>query len=382
MKHNAKKAGIACAFSLALVMSTAHAAQGSESAQLRNLDNRVTALEQKKGMTSLINPAAGPRVRNGADVFINADLFYWKAQENGVPVGIISVAGPSYVNSTGQVVTSSAANSVNLEHRWDLGFRIGLGYNLPHDGWDVSLTWLRFKTRGQAGTAFDTSPSTSIYGSQSTYPLDSGQNIVNQAYGRYRLLLNQLDLELGRNFFVSKWLAVRPHVGLRTDWIPQRQTLDYRFLSSGNLNYEHSYDKLKYWGLGLCGGLDTQWGLGSGFSIYGNGSFSILYGFFKDTHYGKINLPVNFYTSYSSYSFQHVSRAIGDLELGFRFDHMFLDDQFHLQIQAGWEQHIYFGLNQFGVSAYSATGGELGKGWLNQGDLTMQGWTLSVRVDF
>lgn len=366
--------------SLVLLTGVIEAASPSaESAQLRNLDNRVTALEQKKGMSSLINPPAGPRVRHGADLFVNADLFYWKAQENGDPIAVVTKHSSSYVNAQGKTVTPSSSNGVMLEHRWDLGFRLGVGYNLPHDGWDVGLTWLRFKTRGESGTDFNTNPAITIYGTQERYPINGDTNIVNQAYGRYRLMLNQLDLELGRNFFVSKWLAIRPHAGLRTDWIPQRQTLDYTASVAGNLNSQHSYDKLKYWGMGLCAGLDTQWGLGSGFSVYGNGSLSIIYGFFKNTRYTTTVLETTQLQS-EGYSFQHVSRAIADLELGLRWDRMFFEDQFHLQIQGGWEQHIYFGMNQFAVSLSDT--GNVGRSWANQGDLTMQGWTLSVRVDF
>ncbi len=355
--------------SLFLLTGTADAViQDADKEKLRNLDNRVTALEQKKGMSALINPPAGPRVKNGADIFLSADIFYWKAQENGDPIARVSSTGSNLVT-----------NSINLEHRWDLGFRVGLGYNLPHDGWDLSLSWLRFKTRGEGGTSVETKPSDVIYASQISEPLNPPSNTVDYAYGRYRLLLNQFDLDLGRNFFVSKWLAMRPHMGLRTDWIPQKQTLDYRVLVSEGLSSDHVYDRLNYWGIGPCEGLDTEWGIGSGFSIYGNAALAILYGFFKDTRIAKITTPSLAFET-TSYSFQHVSRAIADLEVGFRWDRVFLEDQLHLQIQAGWEQHIYFGLNQFAVR--SAAIGDEGKVWLNQGDLTMQGFTLSVRVDF
>jgi hypothetical protein len=39
--------------------------------------------------------------------------------------------------------------------------------------------------------------------------------------------------------------------------------------------------KNNFWGVGLRGGLDTQWGLGKGFSIYGKLALSVLWGKFS-----------------------------------------------------------------------------------------------------
>ncbi len=42
-------------------------------AQMRNLENRVNALEQRRGSSGMINPPGRPQVRDGADIFIFAD---------------------------------------------------------------------------------------------------------------------------------------------------------------------------------------------------------------------------------------------------------------------------------------------------------------------
>jgi len=51
--------------------------------------------------------------------------------------------------------------------------------------------------------------------------------IYSKAHGRWKGYLNQLDLDLGREFFVSKYLTLRPHFGLRTTWLRQHLHTDY-----------------------------------------------------------------------------------------------------------------------------------------------------------
>ncbi len=362
-----------------LVALTGFAYADVDNAQMRNLDNRVTALEQRKGAGGMINPSARPQIHDGADLFITGDLLYWKAQENGLPLSIErTTLAPGTVD--GFPATGFSEKVVNLDHRWDFGCRVGIGYNMPHDGWDLSLTWLRFYTRASRHHHFTTAKTT--LPSQSDINLVLGTNTANDTRASWKMHLNQLDLPLGRSFFVSKWLSVRPHVGLRSAWIWQKLKTDYRTATTANAdlrNKDHISNKLNFWGLGICAGLDTQWGLGSGFSIYGDGAVSLLSGFFKNNRAetALVGSAVQYLGMTNS---DRTSRAITDLELGLRWSRMFCNNGFNLQIQGGWEHHMYFGMNQFPTRMLAAT--DQGKFWQNQGDLTMQGWTLSMRFDF
>jgi len=50
------------------------------------------------------------------------------------------------VKNKDQTLTLDHAIAKNLSFDWDVGLRVGAGYNLPHDDWDIHLTWLRFYT--------------------------------------------------------------------------------------------------------------------------------------------------------------------------------------------------------------------------------------------
>ena len=377
MDWNTKKMWTTAAASLVAVTSVLNAV---DDAQVRNLENRVGALEQKKGANGMINPSGRPQVNDGADLFITADLLYWKSHVNGLPLAVES-----------QSPTSLAGDKdvKDLNFKWDFGFRVGLGYNIPHDGWDLYLNWTRFYNHAHKSVETD--------GDEFLYPsFFSADGLTDAAgthasfheiEGRWHLHLNILDLDLGREFFVCKWLTLRPHMGLRTAWIKQKLKTESEGLlaSSGavsNSAFEYELEaKNKYWGLGLLAGLDTQWGLGHGWSIYGNAAFSLLYGFFsidaeeeyRTTASGSETTTLDVDDHY------HADRAIADMALGLRWDHMFDHDRYHLGIQAGWEHHLFFGQNQFMRFVDDAAPGVL---LSNQGDLMITGWILNARFDF
>ena len=251
-----------------------------------------------------------------------------------------------------------------------------------HDGWDIKLTWLRYtdtshKTvhSGSAGAVYATQvmPNNPIY--------TTTNQSADKAHGYWSFNLNQLDLDLGREFFVSKWLTLRPHMGLRTDWIHQVFSNDYDELDASNLQDAETKLKDHWWGLGLAGGLDTQWGLGNGWSLFGNAGAAIVYGFHQihDKQDNEV-ISTDVETTYANLGNAYrISHPILDFQAGIRWNTMFCNDRFHIGLQLGWEHHVYFSQNQFPLFTSTNNPGVFVS---NQGDLTMQGYTFSARFDF
>jgi len=330
-------------------------------AQVRNLENRVSALEQRKGATGMINPSARPEVKDGADVFFTGDLLIWQAHENGL--GYV-------IKSKGTALNNSSTKE--LHSKYSPGFRVGLGWNTPHDGWDLYANWTRLHTKARGSV--NTGASSTLYPT-----LEAPAYVAaapNASHAHLKLHLDMIDLELGREFFVSKWLTLRPFVGMRTAWIKQRLNTDYVGVASTyNTNMKNNY-----WGVGVRPGLNTQWGLGCGFSLYGNTALSLLYGFFEldQDQYSVTTADVTSSNIANAHSLR-VGRAIAEVQLGVRFERMLAKDHLHFSIQAGWENLMFFGQNQFDRFVSSAAPGVFVS---NQGDLTLQGYTLSLRLDF
>ncbi len=376
MQRNLKKMWPAVAASLVAFTNLLSADATNNSAQMRNLENRVSALEQRRGTSGMINPPGRPQVKCGADLFIFGDLIYWNSHENGLSYAIVN---------HGTSANLANAKVKNIHGKWNWGFRVGAGYNIPHDGWDVRLTWLRFTDNGIRHANFHDGNVVFPVKVNPADPISVGL-AGSSARSHWRMTLNQLDLDLGREFFVSKWLTLRPHGGLRTDWLHQKWANTFRnFINSdgGPINKVFTEDRDHWWGMGLEAGLDTQWGFGAGWSLFGDVTAAIIYGFHdfhikeKDSPAISRSLPDGVFIDLdNSY---RVSHPVLDVAAGVRYDCMFSDDRFHVGLQLGWEHHIYFSQNQF---PYFTDDAALGAFVRNQGDLTLQGWTFEARFDF
>ncbi|MES2200488.1 MAG: Lpg1974 family pore-forming outer membrane protein [Chlamydiota bacterium] len=365
--------GISSLLALSCIGSSSLRADVSD-AQMRSLENRVNTLEQKKSATNALNPSGRPQVRDGADLFFTADWLIWQAHENGL--------GYAVKAQTPQPVESALYRSSvkNMEFDWDFGFRLGLGWNTPHDGWDLGINWTWFQDKAKQTLTADADH---ILLPTTTYnPADATLEGFRSAASKWRLHLNLLDLDLGREFFVSKWMTLRPFISLRSGWIFQNMHVNY---SKGTPSVAQTgaffEGKSNFWGIGPRMGLNTQWGLGHGISLFGNAGASLLYGFFNLSSYQNQLFTGSSNDVVSNTDSVRVGRAISELALGVRWDSMFANDRCHFGIQGGWEHLMFFEQNQFkhftGSSSASA-----GSFVSNQGDLTIQGWTISARLDF
>ena len=344
-------------------------------AQINNLEHRVNALEQKKGANAMVNPSGRPQVRDGIDLFYTVDLLVWQSHENGL--------GYTTKGSADQPLSSALYNTEtkNMHFDWDPGFRVGFGWNTPHDGWDLSLNWTWFQNTASRNK---TAASGEIYLATDLFsPATTSSSGFYSANTKWRLHLNMLDLELGREFFVSKWMTLRPFISLRNTWVYQKNKETFTgAIPAANPTGALLTNSCNFWGIGPRSGLNTEWGLGSGISLFGDADFSLLYGFFSRGNLQKQNfVDGTSNTVVNNKDSVRVSRAIAELALGLRWDSMMGQDYYHIRIQAGWEHLMLFGQNQFktftGVDANN-TGAFIS----NQGDLTIQGWTLSARFDF
>ena len=359
-------------------------------AKLRNLESRISAMESRKS-GCMVNPPARPTQKCDWGGYITIDPLLLKPQENGLEFVVVT-------NNVGQAASGNPSlfgrSKIKApKFKWDWGFRLGVGANLPHDAWDVYLNWTRFRTHHSrhifAGANQLLTPIFVNNENGTLTPLSNpaslSQFALTNAKSKWQLRFNEIDLEVGREFFASKWLVLKPHAGLATAWIRQKDKIGYRnwlnpggagtFVSNAFVNMKNNF-----WGIGLRGGLDTQWGLTCGFSLFADFAASFLYGYFDLDH-------DEFYTYatgaqvdfFDAKDFFHVDRVITDVILGIRYDYMFCDDRYHLGVQVGWEHHIYWGQNQFQRFVGTRMPGIF---VANQGDLTLQGFSAEVRFDF
>lgn len=362
MQWNLKKVWPAIAASMLLATSFTYADFG-DSSSLRNIENRLNNLEQRRGVNGMINPPAMPLTRNGWNFQTSADALLWQLFEDGLTYAVETT-------STGIPV---GADGVKSKYNW--GFRVGLDWTLAHDNWDVDLSWTHLISNRYGSSKADTTGDTPNV-------LVKAQGFVNDntvgytaASARYHNRLDQMNLDLGREFFISKWVTLRPFFGLRADWLRQKFRTSYgsNTITSGDLLpiNQSTNQRNKWWGIGITSGLNTQWSFCNGFSIYGNAATAIEYGLQKLQLSESGGTTVSFNRSY------HICRPILDLQLGLGWDYNFCEDGFHFGLKLGWENHVYFDQSRF-LSYNTINYSDNTSG----GSLTYQGWTLHACFDF
>lgn len=366
------------AFSLVAV--SAHADYTSTDTQT-NITTPVVTTSKSQTEKKTIPSSTRPQVNEGVDLFLTADWLIWQANASGLGY-VIEDKAPS-------ATTIQNGHVKNPEFKYEFGFKVGLGCNLSHDGWDAYLnwTWLRDRasnsTSNESGenTLFTTFISPTVVSNTNV----NGPSIAQNASSHWHLRLDVLDLEIGREFAAGKWLSLRPFFGLRSGWVRQKYHVDYDNVSNLFTPSTTSYSEYKvhmtndYWGFGPRAGLNGYWGFGSGWSLYGNAGASILYGFFHLDHNEESIASSTTTVQKQARNSFHSSKVITDLELGVQWDYIFFNDTFHVALHAGWEHHMFFSQNQF---MRFTNGVELGQFLQNQGDLAFQGWTIGARFDF
>jgi hypothetical protein len=358
----------------------------------------VSTYDRVKGKE--LTPEAGVVVSGGVDVYVQADYILWHASEgglayiwNGGSVPILTVATSNNVLSQG--------NEKSPHFKMSSGFKAGLGLDFHYDGWDMGLnyTWLR----PHASSSFSAAPVGShnislCVGDTTLVP--AGKNTVEiletitprEGFSSWKLHFNVLDLELGRAFFVSPKLVLRPHFGLKGTWDTQRYNIAYvsananqativgttvTLSSSTAVETYTVYQKQYYWGLGARTGVNSSWMVSRNFSFFGNWALTALWGQFKNTRYDISDVTgTTVVTNYMPVNLRartHQINPVLEMELGLRYDYWFSDDDYRFRIAASWENQLWLHQNHF-VKALDASD--------VSGNLSLQGFTLNVRFDF
>lgn len=312
-----------------------------------------------------ITPSAGPRVINGYGVFLTGDYLYWTANEDNLE---FAVSGANINNASTlsvDVLPTKTGKTYEPHFRFHSGFKAGIGFDFGHDKWDmyINYTWFNSHSNSKSAIRNGFEPLVNLVpvGSATPYAL------LNAATMKWKLnYFNVFDVELGRNMYISKFLSLRPFFGVKGTWQKQTYKLNYQFTDVPTINSEN---KNSFWGVGLLAGVNTTWHLAGTWSLFADLALSSLWGVFHVKR--EDENPFTETSYYNSKKSFHSIKPVIELGAGIRKEQWFNKDRFHLAVQAGWEQQVWFSQNQFDF--YTAP---------REGDLTLQGFTGKVRFDF
>ncbi len=346
--------------------------------RLEMLEKQMEEVRTETSMGTYGAKTASARAEvNGKGWNIDLDVFYWKGK----------VGGTEYAYSDNDPVTSLPirGRTKNMDFSWDWGVRLGLGYNFLHDGWDALLSYTWFDNSGSdSRTGGVNDVVVPLRGSSEITENQGAQfNFAKSANSQFDLDVNLLDLGLGRSFFVSSSLSMRPHIGLRSAWIDLEQDTKYSGgTPDGSTNWGLGVnnvsvdDKCNFWGLGPRAGFDTKWHLGNGFSIFGNVAGSLLYGNFDVDHKEKYSADENARISLDANV--HGFSPNVQFALGLGYDTYINNDKQHIGLGIGYENQYFWRQNQM-LKIDDASPLKYER---YSEDVAMQGITFNFKFDF
>lgn len=332
----------------------------------------------------------GDQCRCGYGWFVSVDVIYWHPKVGGTEY--------AYSDNSPQLALSPDLSEAHfplkgrtkdIDFDWDWGFKVGLGYNFKHDGWDALIEFTRLDSDGSDST--NSGLNGTIVPLRGTSSITNGTGAFtgvflycSHAKSEFDVDYDRLDLEMGRNFYVSPKLALRPYAGLTAAWIELMQKTRYfggEEVTAGVLglgvNTVHVNDKSHFKGLGPKFGIDTKWTLGHKFSIYGNISGALPYGIFNVTHYEKYSLLED--TNRIKLTADNNRFAPNCVfELGLAYDTYMNENRQHLTIGLGYEAQYWFRANQM----LQVTDFEVLRYTRYSEDVSFHGVTLDIRLDF
>ncbi len=344
-----------------------------------------------------VNPSVRPMGCDGSWL-VTLEGLYWNSHQDGMEFAIDNSvfvpANLAFFSELEQLNTLSDAEYLAPKAKWDFGFKAGLAYNSTHDGWDLGVTWSWYRGSASSHVEAEEDDNHTFVPLWSAFQ-SSNFNLVwaRDIEAHWSMRLNLADVELGREFWVSKYLSFRPHVGLRFASIDQNYTLRHKgglwslqqinFFANNEVNMRNEFH-----GVGARGGFDTVWNLGKGLSFFGNTAVSLVYGRFKVKHDEWNGRARSLHTKTPVLETEdhfRATRAMTDLALGLQWSTPFGQQcQYGFTFGLAWEHHLFFDQNQLWRVNRVNAGRQFGENayYQRRGDLDTQGVTVTMQFEF
>lgn len=307
--------------------------------------------------------------------YVSASYLYWYSKLEELPIVL-----------QGDLSNGSNDSLQEMNFDWKPGFKVGAGYNLPSDKWDVFLNWTHIRPEAHGKFHPASGPNQLMAAILADGILQGNQIIIitsNHAKAHWHLNFNTLDFELGKTVSIGNF-SLRPFAGLKWGTLNQKFHVEYHdnvefdvVTPTTGVPFELTTQDFKIHDhvIGPRIGLDTRWNVcGSNFAVIANGSVSLLWNHSKLDSLGTvqdINPDNNRHDLFKTKD--KYMEPVFELFLGFDWRWCFCEE-YALDLAAGYEMQLW--LNQthtpFGANA----------GISNERNLSLQGLTATAKFDF
>ncbi len=213
------------------------------------------------------------------------DYLNWSVNRQGLDFAVAT-------DGTAQAVGNGSVR--NLDFGQASGVRAGVGY-LFSSGWDLTGNYTYFRN---SASAFAAEPAGGNLWATRSHPNVNQEAATAAASGNFNY--DVFDLEAGYGYRFNESVAIRPFGGLR--WANIDQNLNVRYDGRDFTNAVVD-NNLTMNGFGFRLGMDGYWQLGHGWSLFGRGAGSVMYGKFQsrllETDFAGADTIVNVQDNYT-----------------------------------------------------------------------------------
>ena len=351
-----------------------------------DLHSRVEKLEKQMDQVGTDNAFGGygaktapaRPTKDNNNWFITVDVLYWKPDVSGTEF--------AYTENNPSIQYPIKGRTKEIDFSWDWGFRAGLGYNFCFDSWDLYAEYTYFSNGSSKSTSGGCNSSVVPLRGGICNPSNGAVFNASRAKAQFDFDFNSIDLNLGRNYFVSHYLSFRPFFGAKTAWIDLQQTTRYCGGHSGSFcgvpvlalgpNTLKIKEDSDFWGIGPEVGFNSKWHLAKGFSFFADTIGALLYGFFDVDHKEKYTAIDNTRIKLSGNVHKMIPTA--QIFAGVAYDIFFDCDRQHFGFRVGYDGQYWWRANQM-LKIDDAAPLKYER-WSE--DVSMHGLTVDFRWDF
>jgi hypothetical protein len=340
------------------------------------VNDRLNALEEQNFKLA---------ASQGGNIFkMYGDYLYWRSYARGL----------SYA-TTYQTTTNGFGTNfkfIDFNQSYNSGFRVGAEYETPFDQWTIDGVWTRFSQNASDSV---TSGNKSL---MANWDL-SGKLTASTAGATMFERLEIVDGTIGKNLIWSTPFTLKYEIGGRGVWLDEHMRANYTgtykatSTSSTYAMQTQTYVTNAFSGIGFLNGLSAAWNLGCGFSIYGGGNFSLLWGKFvvNANQTTTIESPI---VDHDSINYQSKFDAIKtnlDGSIGLKWAWKVFHKDLRITLKAGYEfsywpnQVLVSRAITFPTIPSSQPLGQVGGSMTlvqEQGDVSFQGYVFGLMLDF
>lgn len=308
----------------------------------------------------------------------SASLLIWQAYEGKTENALVD-------ETTAFTLNEHPAHTARVNFDWQVGYRIGIGYNFFYDtsacsDWDLEFTYTYYHAAKSENASFDNgSPVPGGVIALEFPPFIAGQITYGDSISKRRITFSTFDLDLGRSFFVTRNISFRPFAGLKGALIFQRLHVLYLHAIQDPLDEQIAHNDFR--GVGIKGGIDTNFYFNSQWSLFDTFAGALLFGKFHDKaalsslDVTVSNLPIAVLTLKTS-----ENRVVPQIQniLGLSWETNVRNDHSHLSLSVGYEFQYWWSQNQL----YHFINGVDYLYTRHNDDLAVHGFSLDLKYDF